>query len=241
MVVPSVDWGVYSGIMELNLPKGYLSHSQIESWTKSKPDYRKRYYEGRSMYITPELEFGKLVGGQYEALHKDESVDLTHPVIGKIPRGTTPEYELKCELRGVPVLGYIDSFKDSDLKIHELKTGKTPWTQTRVDRHKQLKMYCACVKSIHGKHNPYVDLHWLVTENYEDDEMIDGIPVGTRRIRLTGELETFHTTVMYNDIIEYEKHVEQVAREISEDYTMWRRLHSEVEEPEGVIDGIDFT
>lgn len=228
-------------MIALNLPKEYLSHSQIECWKKSKKDYRKRYYEGRPMYITPELEFGKLIGGQYEALHKDEPVDLTHPVIGQIPRGTTPEYELRCELRGVPVLGFIDSYNEENRRIDELKTGKVPWTQARVDRHPQLKMYAASIKHMHGSYDPYVYLHWLETENYEDDECIDGISVGTRRIRLTGRLETFRTTVMINDIIEYEKMVEQVAREISEDYTMWQRLHPKVEEAEGVIDGINFT
>lgn len=225
---------------ELNLPKGYLSHSQIDCWQKSKQDYRKRYYEGRSMYITPELEFGKLVGGQYEALHKGEPVELIHPVIGDIPRGTTPEYELKCELRGVPVLGYIDSYNEENRRIDELKTGKTPWTQARVDRHAQLKMYASCIKQLHGSYDPYVYLHWLETENCEDDVLIDGIAVGTRRIQLTGRLETFRTTVMVNDIIEYEKLVEDVAREISNDYTLWQRLHPKLEEVGGTIDGIEF-
>lgn len=197
------------------------------------------------MYITPELEFGKLVGGQYEALHSDPLAPLEHEVIRKIPRGTTPEYELKCELRGVPVLGYIDSYDESTMQVHELKTGssKYAWSQSRVDKHPQLKMYAACIKQMHGSYNPYIYLHWIETERYQDSEVIDGIDVGARRIRLTGKLTTFKTTVHHNDIIEYEKLVEQVARDISADYTVWSRLNADkIKEREEslVIDGVDF-
>lgn len=222
----------------LDLPKGYLSHSQIELWLRSKADYRKRYYEGRGFYITPEIEFGKMIAEQVEAMHKNEPVPLAHPILADLPRGTHSEYELRCELRGVPVLGFIDSFDDGDLTIHEYKSGKKPWTQGRTDRHPQLKMYAASIRTLRGEYNPYAQLHWLETENYEDEDMIDGVGVSTRRIRLTGKLTTFKTTIHINDIIEYENLVERVARDISTDYTLWKRLHPPVEE---MIDGVTFT
>jgi len=210
--------------MELNIPRNYLSHTQIETWRKSKKEYRARYYDGKPMYQTPELEFGKRVAEQYEALHKDPDAPVEHPVIKRIPRGDVPEYELKCEVRGVPIVGYIDSFDTNMQRVHEVKTGKTPWSQARVDRHPQLKMYCAAMRSLTGSYNPYVYLHWIETRNTTGGTMIDGMSFGKRVIELTGELATLHTVVTHNDLLEYEKVVEQTAREISEDFTLWKRL-----------------
>jgi len=209
----------------LNLPKGYLSHTQMDSWTKSKKEYRKRYYEGCPMYITPELEFGKKIANQYEALHTDPQTDVEHPIIRNLPRGDVAEYELRCSIRDIPVLGFIDSYETDTNHIRELKTGKTPWTQARVDRHPQLKMYCACIKAIVGEYNPYVDLLWVQTENVEDMTEIDGMKFGTRKIQLTGEYDRFTTIITANQLLEYEQLVERVAREISEDFTLWTRLH----------------
>ncbi len=211
--------------MELNLPRGYLSHTQKDCWKKSKKDYRKRYYEGTPFYITPEIEFGKQVGAQYEALHGDVPVTLMHPIIGSIPRGTYPEYELRCEVRSIPVLGYIDSFDETCSRVIELKTGKTPWTQSRVDRHEQLKMYSSALRVMHGEYNPYVTLVWLPTRNRQVRDVIDGMEFAGRAIELTGEIKPFTTCIHANDLLEYEKDVERVAREISEDYTIWQRLH----------------
>lgn len=212
-------------MIKLNLPKGYLSHSQIEAWIKNKKEYRKRYYEGFPMYITPELEFGKTVAEQYEKLHKDADADVSHPVIRSIPRGDSPEYELRCEVAGVPVLGYIDSFNEPDMKIRELKTGKTPWSEARAKRHPQLKMYCACIDKIFGSYNPYVDLIWVPTKDVTVTDIIDGMSFPTRKIELTGEYKPFPVTIMRNDLLEYEKVVVRVATEISEDFTVWSRLH----------------
>jgi len=211
--------------MELNLPRGYLSHTQIDAWKKSKKDYRKRYYDGTPFYITPEIEFGKIVGGQYEALHGDVPVTLMHPIIGSIPRGTHPEYELRCEVRGIPVVGFIDSFDETCSRVIELKTGKTPWTQSRVDRHEQLKMYSSALRVMRGEYNPYVTLVWLPTRDRPVRDVIDGMEFTGRSIELTGEIKPFTTCIHANDLLIYEKVIEQTAREISEDYTVWQRLH----------------
>ena len=211
--------------MPLTLPKGYLSHSQIELWKRSKKDYRIRYYEGKPMYITPELTFGKKIAEQYEALHTDEKVQVDSPVLQTVSRGNIAEYKLECELNGVPVLGFIDSFDESNNTIYELKTGKVPWTQARVERHQQLLMYASCVKALHGKYNPYVKLIWLKTHKVDGIIEIDGVKCSHPEIQLTGDKEEFIRIVHADELVDYQNEVEEIARAISEDYSVWKRLH----------------
>lgn len=121
------------------LPKPYLSYSAISSFMSYPADFRARYYENKPMIVTPELAFGKRIGELLE--HNDES--MKH-----VLRYDTAEQELKFEVDGIPILGYIDTFDSVKHKVGEYKTGKTPWTQARVNKHLQLDIYSLGVETI---------------------------------------------------------------------------------------------
>lgn len=211
----------------LNLPKGYLSHSSVSTWLRSRKQFRELYYPPtKSLYETKEISFGKKTGKEYEMLHTEESWPVSNDVIRRIPRHTAAEQELLFTLGEVPFKGYIDSFCPKTGSIIELKTGRktSPWNQARVNRHDQLVAYVIGVKALFGEANPYVKLIWLPTHDVETSGSIDGVEFSTKELALTGEHHIFSRCVQLSDITEYTKKVENVAREISEDYTMYKRL-----------------
>lgn len=194
------------------LPKPYLSYSAISSFMSYPADFRARYYENKPMIVTPELAFGKRIGELLE--HND--VSMKH-----VLRYDTAEQELKFEVDGIPILGYIDTFDSIKHKVGEYKTGKTPWTQGRVDKHLQLDIYSLGVETIFGNVDDECVLVWLETERVNR-------PQGGRiqhgreyEIQFTGKVKEFVRTITkeerenaYNTII-------RVAQDISEDYTDW--------------------
>ena len=179
------------------------------------------------MYITKEIELGKKIGGQYEMLHTEADWPVDHPVIRSIPRGTQAEYELRFTFGDVPFLGFIDSLDLEKKSILELKTGRktSPWTQARVNRHDQLVVYYAGVKELLGECNPYTKLVWLPTHELQSSDVIDGLEFPKSELMLTGESEVFTRCIQHNEVIAYRNIVQQVAREISEDWTIWSKLH----------------
>lgn len=194
------------------LPKSYLSYSAISSFLTNPAEFRARYYENRQLPVTPELIFGKRVGELLE--NNDES--LKH-----ILRYDTPEQELKFEVDGIPILGYIDSFDSVKKKVAEYKTGKTPWTQGRVNAHIQLDIYSLGVETIFGSVDDECVLVWLETRKVEKPLNGRCSHAHAYEIEFTGKVKEFVRVITkeereaaYNTII-------RVAQDISEDYTDW--------------------
>lgn len=198
--------------MKYTLPKPYLSYSAINTFLTNPSDFRKRYYENKQLLVTPELLFGKKIGEMLE--HGDES--LAH-----ITHGDVAEKELKFEVDGVPILGYIDSFRSEDKYIYEFKTGKTPWTQGRVEKHLQLDIYSLGVEVLEGCVSDECTLIWMETERVNK-------PVGGRvvhgqeyTIQFTGKVREFTRVITKEDRANAYDTIIRVAQDISEDYTDW--------------------
>lgn len=194
------------------LPKPYLSYSAISTFLTNPNDFRKRYYENKQLPVTPELLFGKKIGEMLE--RGDES--LAH-----ITHGDVAEKELRFEVDGITILGYIDSFRTEDKYIYEFKTGKTPWTQGRVDKHLQLDIYSLGVETLEGSVNDECMLIWMETERVNK-------PVGGRvvhgqeyDIQFTGKVREFVRVITKEDRERAYDTIIKVAQDISEDYTDW--------------------
>lgn len=211
------------------LPKPYLSYSCINSFLTNPSEFRTRYYENKQLPITPELTFGKHVGEMVEDIIKTKG-DVTEKTYSEytnggttvlIPHGNIAEKELKFEVDGVPILGYIDSFLTNKNYIFEMKTGKTPWTQSRVNSHLQLDIYSLGVETLEGKVNDECVLVWLETRKVEKPLNGRCSHAHAYEIEFTGKVKEFTRTITreereaaYNTII-------RVAQDISEDYTDW--------------------
>ena len=194
------------------LPKPYLSYSAMNDFYYNRQRFQDKYYRGIEGPVTPELVFGKRIGELLE--HGDES--LAH-----ISHGDVAEKMLKFEVDGIPVLGYIDSFRTEDSFIFEFKTGKTPWTQGRVNKHFQLDVYSLGVEILEGEVNDECMLVWLETEKVE--KKLEGrcAHASAYDIQFTGKVREFLRTITSEDRAAAYDRIVTIAQDISEDYTDW--------------------
>lgn len=200
------------------LNKPYLSYSAIDLWLKSPTQYRKRYYEQRPQPITPELSFGKKIATLLEA--SDES--LAH-----IPRYAVSEKKISTEIDGVPILAYLDSYDPDGRRILEFKTGKQPWTDARVQNHKQLDLYSLLVEMTEGSVTDTTTLIWLETERVAKPQTGLLTAEESYDIALTGEVKTFERVITPDDRRVMRELVVRVASEIAADYEAQQSLQGD--------------
>ncbi|MBK9580245.1 MAG: PD-(D/E)XK nuclease family protein [Fibrobacteres bacterium] len=214
--------------MKYFLPKPYLSYSAINAFLTNPSDFRKRYYENVQLPSSPELNFGKRVGEMLE--NDDES--LRH-----ILRYDTPEFELKFEVDTIPVLGYIDTYDSVRHRVGEYKTGKTPWTQGRVDKHLQLDIYSLGVETITGSVDDECVLVWLETQKRELSQGGRRTHAGAYEIEFTGKVKEFTRTITKEDRENAYNTIIRVAQDISEDYTDWLSSRERESQSRSVVKG----
>lgn len=194
------------------LPKPYLSYSAMNDFYYNRQRFQDKYYRGIEGFMSPELVFGKRIGEMLE--HNDAS--LAH-----IPRGDVAEKELRFEVDGIPVLGFLDSFRTEDGYIFEYKTGKTPWTQGRVDKHFQLDVYSLGIETLEGKVSDECMLVWMETQKREKPSGGRATHAGAYEIEFTGKVKEFVRTITQDDRAAAYNRIVTIAQDISEDYTDW--------------------
>ena len=202
--------------MEYNLPKKYLSYSAWNLWRTNKDEYRARYYEGKPSIETTETIFGKTIA---KKLEDDEKII-----------GSETRIELEI-VPGLKLLGYLDAFDEETYSITEYKTGhlskdgKEPWSQIKVEKHKQLDWYSLLVKEKYGKVNNTVKLIWLETEFVKESREFGGhiLEGETRVLRLTGKERTFRRIIVEWQRKKIKEEIINAAKAISEDYTVWQQ------------------
>lgn len=207
------------------LPRGYLSHSAMDLWAKSKDRYRRKYYGDQLPEpTTPYMAFGKEIA----SLMEDKKAVKKHPILRRVPRYSHSEYPLDVVIDGVPIKGFIDSFDPKKNRILEYKTGirdakgNAPWDAVKVRRHDQLLLYSLCVEELLGEVHPVTKLVWVETqweercETYQfgDAEITECGP----HLSLTGDLEVFKRPIDAWEREWMRKEIVRVATEISEDY-----------------------
>lgn len=196
--------------MKYLLPRGYLSSSQVELWEKSPERYRKDYFENGPRLDTKYTRFGKEVHGRLE--------DGTHHDL--LPGMTVyPERELKVlvEIRGVPVLSYIDGYDPSDHSFGDYKTAKTPWTPAKLQKSEQMLLYAAVLRKLRGTTPSVCRIHWIGTKEHSDDPDPFWAEVD-RKVTLTGETRTLERRFDEREVDRIERKVERVAAEIDAAY-----------------------
>lgn len=168
-------------------PRSYFSNAQLTLIEKSEEEYIKHYFFGKPGYESEEMRFGRDIA---EDLAKEESTNPEAEYLRTfLPSYPKREYEVRCTFQGVPLLGRLDFYDPRRRKIGELKTGRVPWTQRRVDTHDQLTFYHLLLLGRSGRPPTEIALYWAPTERDED---------GT--IRLTGDIQTFHTSRTLRDL-----------------------------------------
>lgn len=195
---------------KLLLPKPHLSWSQLSCWLSNPNRYFREYFEAGDKLDTKYLRFGKGVAKLIEeGKHKTLLPDLI--LYDK------PEYEIKTNVLGVPILSYLDTYDSVKNVFREYKTGKLPWTKAKVVKHGQLVFYATALKHSCGKIPEYCDLDWIETKE-GTVEVSDFWRENENQINVTGRLMSFHREFDEREIEKMENLIVKVANEISEAY-----------------------
>lgn len=221
---------------KLILPRGYLSWSQITCWINSRQRYINEYFEDGKKLDTKYLRFGsqfsKMVEDLCELMERIPDRHLavqelrkTHPmdenmesVMMELDIEGVSEYEINCTVRGtVPVRAYLDKYVTRNGAIQEYKTGLSPWTMAKVQKHDQLLVYGVALKWCGKPIPPYADLHWIETRELEEERK-DFWRDGAKIITATGRIKTFHREFDEREFERMEEVIVRVATEISDAY-----------------------
>ncbi len=195
---------------QLILPKKHLSWSSINCWMSNPERFRREYFENAEKLDTKYLRFGKGIAELIEkGKHKELLPDLV--VYEK------PEFEIRCEVMGVPMLAYLDGYDSLNHVFGEYKTGKIPWTQAKVQKHDQLTLYATMLKQLTGKIPEYCDLFWIETKEGAK-EVEDFWRTNEREINVTGKIVPFRREFDEREIDRMEFLIQKVAEEISDAY-----------------------
>ena len=195
---------------KLILPRPHLSWSAISCWRSSPARFRREYFECGKKLDTKYLRFGKGIAEMIEnGTYKELLPDLEVYEVS--------EYEMRVNIRGVPMLAYIDDYDPKDNVFREKKTGKVPWTQARVNKHDQLLVYATCLKHIKGKMPEYCHLDWIETKE-GSIEVDDFWRENEKIIQCTGKVKSFYREFDEREIERMEDLIEKTAKEISDAY-----------------------
>jgi hypothetical protein len=202
--------------MDIKLPREYLSYSAIDLWCKNKEEYRNRYYRGIKPKDTPYTLFGREV---HEKLENTD--ELQH-----IPRYPKAEIEIKTEIEGVPLLGYIDRFDPEEYRFLDYKTsirnkdGSSKWNDVAVQKLDQLPFYSMLIKEKYGEVHPEAKLIWLETAWREAEYAVSSqmLTINSDELELTGHFEEFTREIEEWERSRMKEWIVEKAGEISEDY-----------------------
>lgn len=203
----------------LLLPRGYLSWSAFYCWKTNPKRFVQEYFEKSSKLDTKYLRFGKGIAKMIEdGLHKEILPDL--------PLYKVHEHEIRAEVRGVPILSFLDGDNNDEEEFGEYKTGKRgkdgkpPWNRAKVQKHDQLTFYAVGKRAETGRMPKRCFLHWIETEENAIDEN-DFWSKVDKKLAVTGIIVTFERVFDERELDRMETEIVKVALQISAAYKAW--------------------
>lgn len=187
--------------------RDYFSWSQLNTWEKDPNLYYEMYVLGLEAPFTKWMKKGKDLA---EYLEKGGDVDDDIKCVADfIPQYKEKEYEIKVEMEGIKLLGYLDSFDPKELNIYEYKTGKK-YTQGMANKLGQLDFYALLVYLKYKKLPKSIKLIWIETETNDDV------------VKFTGKIKTFEVKKTMKDIIKISSRIKKAKQGIDE---MWEMVN----------------
>lgn len=192
----------------IQLPRIYISYSQIQLWKADKKRYIELYFNGKNEFRLNNsgLEYGKIFAN---ALENEEEVGnlLTDTAMALLPKYDTRDKEINVELKTkqgwIKIIGRPDMLDSKTKNFREIKTGRVKWTENKAQKHPQMIFYAMIIYLAYGVLLSEAYLDWV--ETFEDT---DGV------VKPTGRLETFHVTFTPQQIMECMAMTSRVAKEI---------------------------
>ena len=194
---------------KLILPKPWLSWSAMSCWISNPVRFRKEYFEAGEKLSTKYLRFGS---GVAKLIEEGKHTELIPDLVVY----DTPEFEIRTEVLGVPILSYLDSYDSKNNVFREYKTGKIPWTKAKVIKHGQLVFYATALKHSIGKIPEYCDLDWIETR--DGSKTVETGLQNEEAVNVTGRVVSFHRTFDEREIEKMEELIVKAAHQISEAY-----------------------
>lgn len=196
----------------MNLPKNYISVSQINLWYQDRQKYINRYFlnlpEEPSIY----MDFGKQFASDTEAFIKDGIIFETFPdfYIDKIQafKGLEAEKPISLSINDVPVVGYIDAWDKVNNRVIDFKTSGKPWTMSTLKNSLQMKVY-ALAMFVNGDEIPESQINWLGTKKTKEG------------IIFTGESYELNHTFEMDELLKAIVLIEQTCKEISHEWNIY--------------------
>ena len=214
----------------------YLSYSQINKWKDSKRDYIRKYFLGESednVGLKKYGDFGNLVGEAFENDDYSAFDDDEIKFLKKIPKFDEFEREIKFEMKGFYIKGFIDTNTAPQVdtedsipfqwvkKLADYKTGDVAKKgSSKVDytskEYIQVELYAAALRKLYGK-APAEGYVYLIGRS--------GNAFAGQELKLTKELLTIERDVSPKRLDEVEQQVQDIAEEISSYYTAYLELN----------------
>lgn len=179
----------------MELPRSYVSWSQMSQWEMSKNEWINNYIKGKQKFETGALKNGKEFAEASElGLHSDPAIQF---MLDMAPTMKWSEKEIKVYWPEgkIDLLAKMD--KCDELGLRERKTGTVLWDQDRANKHGQLAFY-ALVRQLDGYKNDDVWLDWFPYK--------DGKP--------TGEIKSFQVIITKKDIKEMKDRIKRYIFEV---------------------------
>lgn len=186
-----------------------MSSSQMELWKKNPERYKSEYFERGKKLRTRYLEFGSGV----HAMIEDGTYIEQLPHLRVYPER---ELEIRAEIEGVSCFSYIDGNDPVNNEFGDYKTGKTAWTQSRLQKSEQMLFYAVILRNRTGKIPDRCGLHWIETYDHEDKDQ--AFWKDDKKVKLTGKVVTLYRKFDERELDRMESEIVKVAYEISDAY-----------------------
>jgi len=191
------------------MPKYFFDKKRPQSWSSfsafwwNQEEWFNRYVLHYDQTVTRELEFGKAFAKSIED-GTCKVPELMRHLTGK------KEHPFNVMFGKIPLVGYADDFDPVTFRrLEEVKTGKKPWDQKRVDEHGQIDMYLL-MNLITNKVKPEevaCRLHWLPTQENGDFSISFIEPV---------KVHTFETARTTRQVLNFGMKINKTYRDMEE-------------------------
>jgi hypothetical protein len=198
----------------IQLPKKYISVSQVNLWHSDRQKYIDRYFlnlpEESSIY----MDFGKQFATSTETFIKDGIIDdnLPHFYLDKIRpmNGLEAEKEIGLSINGVQIIGFIDAYDRANNKVIDFKTSGKPWIIDTLKNSLQMKVY-ALAMFTNGEEIPVSQINWLGTKKVKNE------------IQFTGESYELTYQFEMKELLEAVNYIFDTAKQISKEYITFKK------------------
>lgn len=191
----------------IQLPRGYLSYSQIQLWKSDPYKYKAIYMDGREELRTTNTgqEYGKVVATALERGVETGDI-LTDAAMLLLKKYDVADEEIRVEFKTkygwLQIIAKPDTRNSLTNDFREYKTGKHKWTAKAAQNHPQMIFYAMAIYLKFKTLLKSAYLDWIETEDTDEG------------IKPTGYVASFLVTFTLNSVLKEMAETIKVAREI---------------------------